>query len=117
MVFGRLSRSRTKALESRFTTFSEQLQGVFGRIKNDITTTNSKVYSAEKDLNNLKLWVAHLNHQNKLLEGQNKDLTEKLGDLNHFSSKLHTSHTELKDQHSRVQETLKDYQEALKQHK
>ena len=66
--------SSKKALEKRFTTFTEQLAGIFGKIKDDMNKANSRTDNLEKELKHLNSWINYLYNRNSQLENQNEDL-------------------------------------------
>ena len=121
-------RSSKNALEKRFSSFTEQLQNIFGMIKQDIGKANSKLSNLEKEQIRLNQWISYLNSQNFTLSQQNEILEEKYDRISAHSEKLsdkheqlhekfHESHNQLTSNTQAFSRTLQDHQERLKSHK
>ncbi|MFC1722650.1 hypothetical protein ACFL0V_00770 [Nanoarchaeota archaeon] len=109
--------SSKKALEKRFTTFTEQLAGIFGKIKEDINQTSSRTDILEGELKHLKSWVNYLYTRNSQLESQNEGFKQKIARIDEKNEQLHTSHRILASETDQVSLGLESHQEHLKHHK
>ncbi len=117
MSFRLLRKNKEKSLEKRFTTFTEQLSNIFGRIKNDITTTNSRVESAEKEIDRLRQWIDYLNSQNRTISEQNDHLRKKYAEISEKSFILEKNHVNISYRTEEAHKILNRHEEALKSHK
>lgn len=102
MLFNILRGNKKKDLEKRFTTFSEQLAQAFAQIKTDISETNDRLESNQREMERIAQWIDYLNRSNQRLSETHSKLLQKHEKITENSLKLHSSHRELDSSHSRT---------------
>ena len=99
MVFNILKGKKKKDLEKKFTTFSEQLAQAFAQIKTDISETNNRIESNQREMERITQWIDYLNRSNQRLSEAHSKLLQKHEKITENSLKLHSSHRELNSSH------------------
>jgi chromosome segregation ATPase len=102
MVFNILRGNKKKDLEKRFTTFSEQLAQAFAQIKTDISETNDRLESNQREMERISQWIDYLNRSNQRISEAHSKLLQKHEKITENSLKLHSSHRDLDSSHSRT---------------
>lgn len=116
MAFSILRGGKKKELEKRFTTFSEQLAQAFAQIKTDMSETNAKVESNQREMERIAQWIDYLNRSNQRLSEAHSKLLQKYEKMSENQLKLHSSHRELRSSHektARMAENLENRHQEL----
>jgi len=93
-----------KDLETRFTTFSEQLAQAFAQIKTDISEVKDGIEANQQEVERMGQWIGYLNRSNQRISDAHSELLAKYGEMADNHQKLHTSHSELSLEHDRTSE-------------
>jgi chromosome segregation ATPase len=116
MAFDLFRGNRSKEVERKITTFSEQLTRAFGKIKDDIQAVTSKVDANQLELGQLRQWVDYLHRCNQHLAASHDRIAQKHDKIAENHQKLHSSHNELHSSHSktaRMAENLENRHQEL----
>lgn len=120
--------NKSKEVERKFTTFSEQLTQVFGQIKNDIESINHRLDSSQSEVERLGQWIGYLNRHTQHVSESNSKILQKFEKITENHEKLHTSHNalteshaeiirkaqNLENSHQKLSETISGHKDALK---
>ena len=94
MVVNLFKKRARKDLDTKFSTFAEQLLNAFSKIKLDISNLNTNLTQNQQNLHNLALWIQFLHQNQQKVSYSNSDLVKNQENLHQKHVKLHSSHHE-----------------------